>query len=214
MNIIILADKYQKRMKSKGCVGLFEHKKTPFYLHQYIQFKNLFPKCKIVYIYGFDNKKLEASLEVNKKSLKKDIKFVYNKDYETYNDGASLFLTLDFLNDDVLIYMGEYVVNNLILSKLKINENYSQIVTSKNNNPLGCIITNHKIENVFFDLDNKIENFYYLKKEDSIKLAHILKNQAKTKNMFVFELINQMIENNVTFKPLYYNKIKICTIKR
>jgi choline kinase len=147
MNIIILADKYQKRMKSKGCVGLFEHKRKPLYVHQYEQLKKIFPKCNILYIYGFDHKRLEISIEQNKKNLKRDITFVYNQNYETFNDGASLSLVSDNLNEDTVLFMGDNVVNGSTFKKIKINESFSQVIMAQNNNysKLGCVVVNNKV---------------------------------------------------------------------
>jgi hypothetical protein len=47
MNIIILGDKFQKRMKSKGCTALLDYNKKPLFYYQYNIIRSIFPVLKL-----------------------------------------------------------------------------------------------------------------------------------------------------------------------
>jgi choline kinase len=205
MNIIILGDKFQKRMKSKGCVGLFKTKNTYRIVEQYQTIKKIFPIANIFYIYGFESKKLLNSLE-KYQNLIRDVNFIYNDNYNEYNYGYSLSLVSEHLRDDIIICFGDTSLSNLHL--LGIKDQFSKIIISNNTSGLGCVISNSKIENIFYDLENPIEEIYFIKKQDSSILKEILdKKSLGINNMFIFEIINKMIDKNVVFKPIQNNKI-------
>ena len=65
MNIIILGDKYQKRMKSRGCVGLIKYNNKNIISHQYKTLHSIFPNANIIYVYGFDNKRFISYINKN-----------------------------------------------------------------------------------------------------------------------------------------------------
>lgn len=202
MNFIILGDKPQKGMKSKGCVALFKiTKNLNIFDYQYIEIKKQFPKAKIIYVNGFESKKFLSFL---KKSNYKDVITINNNEFNNKNQGYSLNLAKLFLNKDCFILLG-----NNILSKntfLNFDKNYgSQIFVSKNKNEIGCIINNDKIENLSFDLDNYMQNIYYLDYVATDTLKNLLEN-SKNHNNFIFELINKLIDSGLTFKPYYTKK--------
>jgi choline kinase len=214
MNIVILGDKFQKRMKSKGCVGLFKHNNEYLIVKQYRVFKRFFPDCKIIYVYGFEHKKLLSVLS-QYPNIIKDIELVYNIEYEQYNYGSSLRLVSNYLSDNTILLFGDTIIDTNTLTRININDAYSQIVINDNKaNKLGCVINNSKIENIFYDLNNKIEEIYFLAQKDARLLQEILNKPSQNiKNMFVFELINNLIDRNVIIKPLHTN-IKNYTKKK
>jgi CTP:phosphocholine cytidylyltransferase-like protein len=204
MNIIIIGDKPQKNMKSKGCVGLIKYNRINTLLeNQYILCKSLFPKSKIVYIYGFDSKKFEAYLDDSNKKIIP----IYNKNYDRFNSGLSLSLAKDFLTDSCLIINGNSILNKKIFESFKPN-NASQVFVNQNKkiSDIGCIISNSKIENFSLDLANNIYNIYYLSRPDSNILHNMIDNK-KYNNYFVFELLNKMIDVGVCFSPVYVKNI-------
>jgi CTP:phosphocholine cytidylyltransferase-like protein len=204
MNIIILGDKFQKRMKSKGCMGLFKTKNMYRIVQQYQTIKKIFPIANMFYVYGFESKKLLNSLE-KYQNLIRDVNFIYNDSYDKYNYGYSLSLVSNYLSDDTIICFGDTSLSNLHL--LGIKDQFSKIIISNNTGELGCVISNSKIENVFYDLENPIEEIYFIKKQDISILKEILQNKSLgINNMFIFEIINKMIDKNVMFKPIQNNK--------
>ena len=116
MNIIILGDKYQKRMKSRGCVGLIKLQNKNILHHQYKILTNKFALSKIVYIYGFDNKRLLSYLEKNNQAYSQ-LEFVHNNRYDQYNNAYSLSLVKEYLDDDLLIMFGDKILTANTFSK-------------------------------------------------------------------------------------------------
>jgi choline kinase len=207
MNIIILGDKFQKKMKSKGCMGLFKIKNKYRIVEQYEIIKKIFPTANIFYIYGFESKKLLNSLQ-KYDDLVRDVSFIYNDRHDKYNYGYTLSLASEHINDDIIICFGDTTLSNINL--LRVKDEYSKIIIGNNSNELGCVISNSKIENIFYDLENPIEEIYFIKKQDISILKQILENKSLgINNMFIFEIINQMIDKNVMFKPIQNNKINL-----
>lgn len=205
MNFIILADKYQKGMKSKGCVGLIKiNNKQNIFQNQYKTIKEFYPQAKIIYVYGFEAKKFTNFLSKNEYS---DVDYVYNDKYEINNQTFSLSLVSNFLHSNCFILFGD----NILTKKTfyKFNPKYgSQIFISNNSNEdLGCIINDNIVENISFDIDNKITNMYYIDKHAVLKLNYFVSDISNSKS-FLFEIINKMIDINVSFKPFFNNTKK------
>jgi choline kinase len=216
MNIIILGDKFQKRMKSKGCVGLFRSDNDYLIIKQYKVLKKIFPQAKIIYVYGFEHKKLLITLD-QYPAIKTDIELIYNADYDFYNYGASLEIAKNYLDDDTIIMFGDTIVDKNLFMKFDLKEQASQIIiNNRSNNKLGCVINKLKIENIFYDLDNKIEEIYLFCKQDAKIMHTFLNNKSQAiKNMFIFEIVNQLIDMQVNIKPLPHTmQYKITRTKR
>jgi CTP:phosphocholine cytidylyltransferase-like protein len=197
MNFIIVADKFQKRMKSKGCVGLLKDNKYKTVIEkQYSIIREIFPTCKIVYIYGFDYKRFESF--IHKKNFI-NTSFIYNPDYEKYNTLYSLYLTKNFLNDACIISFGDtYMSKKTFMGfDTKIG---SQAFISQNNNKLGCVIQNNEIEHISYDLNNSLSEIYYLTKKHAIFLKRILETE-EFHQYFLFEILNKSIDEKYTIRP-------------
>lgn len=203
MNIIILGDKFQKRMKSKGCPGLIAIKNKPIIYHQYNRIKDVFPNANIIYIGGFEYKRLLSYLEKNNK-IYQDIIVINNNNYDIYNYAYSLSLANAHLNDDCLLFFGEYIPSKILCQKIK-NFTESHVFINKTiKSNVGCIIHEDHIENLAYDLDNYISHAYYINYSD----AQIMKNLVTNKqyhNCFIFEIINNMISNGSNFLPFTTN---------
>lgn len=202
MNFIILADKYQKKMKSKGSLGLLKiNTRTNMIDYQYKQIKSFFPKAKIIYVYGFDHKKIENFLiEKNYKDLIE----LYNPDYEKYNFTHSLKIASDYLDKECIITFGDVAFKAEIFKNFD-KKNGSQIfINKKQKHNIGCVINDNHIMNISFDLDNYLSQIYYLGKKDA-KVLQTLIIEEKLKNYFVFEIINKLIDNNIIFTPFIKN---------
>lgn len=200
MNCIILGDKFQKGMKSKGCAALISlNKKHNILQHQYNVLKSSFENINITYIYGFDSKKFIDFC----KDSDLTIDMIYNQDYNNYNEAFSLSLAKNILEQDETLIIDGYVqFNKNIFRKFdrKIGSQVFIGTKDKEENSVGCIIHDNYIENFSFDLDNNIEQIYYLNKDSSLKLKQVLDN-TKYNNCFIFELLNILIDSGHTIKP-------------
>lgn len=205
MKCIILGDKFQKRMKSKGCVGLIRvNNNCNLIQHQYDILTKYFPDVQIVYVCGFEHKKLINFLDKQPKTYSR-INIIVNPDYDVYNSTYSLFLAREHLNDNCIIMSGEHIIGNIFQKFSSFNQ--SQVFISKNNTKdLGCIINNGMIENIAHDLENYLYDIYYIYKNDINNLYDFI-NDKSNHNCFVFEIINKLISNNNKIYPFFTNRI-------
>jgi choline kinase len=205
MNVIIVGDRFQKRMKSKGCVGLIKvNNKTSLIQDQYKNIKNIFPDSKIIYIYGFDSKRFCSFIKKNNE-LQNNVVFVYNKNHEQYNTVYSLSLAKDFLNDDCIILFADSKIDRKTFSKFNSN-NGSQIFIDNNyNTDIGCVVSNNEVRNISYDLDNKLRDIYYLTAQDALKFRDMVSTDQYN-NYFLFEIINKLIDHKSTISPYFITK--------
>lgn len=208
MNTIIIGDKYQKGMKSRGCPGLLKINKTTNIIEQqYTLLRKSFDDNNITYVGGFEFRKLQNFLTTTvKDKAKLDIKLLFNEKYEEYNELHALSLAIDEITDDTIIMSGYTVLDKKTLYNLN-KQNYSQVMISKHNTSKspGCIIDHNSVTNISFDLPNSIVNSFFIKKKD----VHILKEYLQNslyRNYFLFEIINKLIDEQVIFKPLFVSE--------
>lgn len=214
MNLIILGDKFQKRMKSKGCVGLLKTNNKPIIQHQYEIIKQSFPNISsIIYIYGFEGKKFASFLEKNP-TLSSEIITIYNKHYDFYNNVYSLSLAEKYLSTDFIVMFGDNILHKKSFANFKTSSGSQIFIDPKQNNKLGCIIHKNKIENIAYDLDNYLSEIYYISKDHASVTRDLLKDSSLY-NCFIFEIVNKLIDMNHQIKPfinLHHSK-PLTTIK-
>lgn len=207
MNFIIVGDKYQKGMKSKGCAGLLKvDKNNNLFQYQYSIIKKTFPCAKIIYICGFEHKKISNFIS---KSYD-DVICVFNNDYDNFNDAYSISLVENFLCDNTFITLGYTLFDKKVFNKFNMDLGTQIFINKNQNKDIGCVITNNNITNISFDLPNSIDDIYYFSKQDATFLQKLLKD-LQYKNYFIFELINKLIDNGSIIKPFFHkslNKIK------
>lgn len=209
MNFIILADKYQKGMKSKGAVGLIKvNRKSTVFENQYEIIKSCFKKSKIIYVYGFDSKKINLFFDSKKY---KDVIRIYNEKYEDLNYSYSLSLASEYMTKDFFVLFGDAILKKEIFSDF-VSNNGSQIyINKKEKAKLGCILdSNNIVQNISFDLENYISDMYYIHNKDN-QILQSLVNETKYNNCFVFEIINKMIDAGVVFSTVQKNQKNICS---
>lgn len=201
MNFIILADKHIKGMKSKGGTGLVKvnSRYNLFETQHKIITKN-FPDAKLIYIYGFDGKKVSQFFEEKKYS---NVVPIYNEHYEKYNNTYSLSLAQRYMDKDFFILFGYSIFKKELFDSLSVNE--TQIfLNNKTKNSIGCIINDDLVNHICFDLNNYIMDIYYVCKKDAPLMRELSATQ-KYKNCFIFELLNKMIDLGINIKPVIKN---------
>lgn len=199
MNCIILGDKYAKGMKSKGCAALLSYnKKINIIQHQLNFIKKFLPESKIVYVYGycsdsFNKFLIEYNIYINK---------IHNPEYETYGQFNSLCLAKDFMNTDCLIFDGYSTLKKSYIKHIQKPQKESFVVLQKTNeNGSGCTVLGNKVKNFGYNLPYNIKNIYCLNVE-AMSLVKELCLSKKYKNYFIFEILNEILEENIAIKPV------------
>lgn len=206
MNFIILGDKFQKRRKTKGCPGLFKLDKETIIEHQYKTISKNFTQANIIYVYGFDAKRLLSFIEETN-SLHKKITLLYNDFHQVYNYAYSLYLAKKYLDQDTFIMFGDSVIEKNFFKTIDVNKDSQIAISNNKTGSLGCVLHEKLVQNIFYDLDNSIEEIYFLKEKDARSLAEILNNTIYH-NYFVFELINKLIDNDVKIEAKLFKNVK------
>jgi hypothetical protein len=198
INIIILGDKYQKGKKSKGCPALIYQDKKTILEHQINSIDKIIPNNKITYVCGFENEKLKIFIEKN--NLTNKVSLIENKDYLKYNESYSLGLAIENITNanPILILSGYYIPHINNFNSIDLSKSTIFIDTNKKTK-LGCIINNDKIvENIFFDLENYIQDIYLIQKSGADRIKNLLSTKMYN-NAFLFEIINNLIDAGSVF---------------
>lgn len=202
-DIIILGSKPNKGMKSQGALSNINIIGSQSILDN--QIKNLQKKINInniIYVGGYGFSELKND---------KKISYIDNVEYESKNNAYSLGLALNKITtNNVLIFFNKIIFSHEIFNYFDFHE--SQIFISKYSSyKIGSIINKNtsKIENLFFNLDNRCCGIYYIsgKELDYIKL--IYESYFHIDNLFIFEIINKSIDMGGIYKPKFINKKRL-----
>lgn len=192
VDIIVIGAKPIKGMKSLGAFSNIKIDKKHSILDS--QIYNLRKKINvnnIIYVGGFQVSKIHND----------DIIILSNDYYDQKNNGTSLKLALDHCKSDyIFILFNKTLFSHKIFNRFDYSSSYVFINDAEiNNYSIGCTIQNDKIENLFYNLPNKIGGLYGLSKTE----INILKKIDIQDNWFIFEIMNHVISAGGTFIPKY-----------
>jgi hypothetical protein len=210
-NAILLVSDITKGMKSIGSKALLNLSKNITVIDYQIQYlkKHYYP-INIYICTGFEHDKI-----VKKTSKYKNIFYVYNKNYETSNQADSLIQCFKTYNLDNAIIIANGIV---LLDKIPINARESSLViTNKQCKTEFDIGTTDLLASkyLFYDLPNKWLEYAFLDKQ-SINTILSISESKECNKLFLFELINLLMDNGIDINPILINKnlpIKINNIK-
>ena len=188
-----------KGMKSIGPIGALKrtNKSNALINQQIIYLRNIFKNIDFYIIAGFANEKLSKELPD-----KRYIHVILNNEYETKNYGYALKLLIKRLENEINKYDGVFFLDsNIIIRTLQQKRiKKSWIVTKKKPTQknkidyLGASFNNSNLDYLFYNIGENVWcKSFYLAKQDMMTL---IDNQNFHDNMFIFEILNQMIENN------------------
>lgn len=191
--IIIPAAGLGKRMKIYGPKSLVKINDEHTILSKQIEIINsCFKHCEIIVVGGYQFDKLSSNV--------KNVRFIYNKDYESTNVLYSIGLGLKKAKTNkVLIIYGDLVFNKECID-LPFNKESAVVVSSiMKDEEVGCIYNNGVLENVFYKIPTKWAQIAFFTGPELDILKQILK-QEKTSYWFGFEAINDIITRGGIFK--------------
>ena len=186
-----------KGMKSVGPIGsLKKNNKTETLILQQIKYvRNIFKNVDIYIVTGFGANKL--SKDIPKKTY---IHYIDNDQYENKNYGYALNLFLKHIASKLDSYDGVFFLDsNIIIKSLtykKIKQSWVVLRnTSKKNKSeyLGVKFDADNLQYLFYNIGNKAWcKSFYLTKQD---LYSIIETHSFHDNMFIFEILNKIIED-------------------
>ena len=207
ITVIIAAAGAGRRMRSYGPKSLLPIKGKTILSRQLEQIKTKIPNARIILVCGFEADKVMDYVQ-------EDIITLENENYSSTNITRSVSIALRAVRTDrVLILCGDLVFPNGTLKYLDFNN--SCIIANKNDSQsseVGCIITSEGyVANMMYDLEVKWGQMIYL--QDSI-LATFKKLvfDRNNRKLFLFEVINKLIDNGCKIKCITNDNIKIVDV--
>ena len=192
-DVVILTPEITKGMKSIGSKALLvSYSKMALIEYQIKYIRQYYPNSKITVLAGFEHDK------IRKKIAKYNIRCSYNKDYEQNNQAASVLLFMKTHNPGSLL-----IINGGVLLRSPLNCSTTSIYTIKTNLDhhrfdIGIAenTSSKTIQYLFYGLPTKWIECIFLNKE-SLSLIIQLADKISMDNLFLFELINLLLEKNL-----------------
>lgn len=197
-DIVLLCSEITRGMKSYGpkATILLGKRKEPLIIKQIRQILKFYENCNIHIVVGFGNQKIQKI--IHEYGFEYKINFIEHNDYESHNNGGALICGLSECNGDTL-----FVNNGIILSQRIFSDKCClPIVNGKNIDKflIGSTINDGQVQNLFYDLDNRWSEIVFI---PSSHIDHIKKtmkpHQNKLCKMFIFEIINYLIDKDIIF---------------
>ena len=194
-----------KGMKSIGPIGTLKrtNKSNALLNEQIIHLRNIFKNIDFYIVTGFGNDRISKELPD-----KKYIHLIFNEYYETKNYGYALKLLIQKLENRISKYDGVFFLDsNVIIRELtqkKIKKSWILIkkkpIQKSKIDHLGLSFNNDCLDYLFYNIGDHIWcKSFYLTQKDMITL---MANQNFHDNMFIFEILNEIIEtNNIEIHP-------------
>lgn len=215
-NAIILVPEITKGMKSIGSKALINISKEKSIIEYQIEYlQKHYPNISICVATGFDNEKIQKKIKKYR-----NIEIIYNNQYETTNHGMSIHMYMRKVNysiDNLLI-----ISNGILLKeKLDISDKNNSILFTLNKSNIDYSVgLNINKENkpiyLYYDLPISWSECVFLNKFAINKIKNNF-TKHKLSQMFLFEIINYLLEDNgcdFIHKKIYNKNIfKINTIK-
>ncbi len=207
-SIIIPSAGMGKRMRSYGPKSLIKVTPDKNIIDNQIEIINKnFSNHEVILVCGFEADKLMNNTPDN-------IVKIENENYEKTNVVRSIGLGLRAATSDkVLIIYGDLVFNEETIRNLK-PESSSLVVDSSStmkDDEVGCNISNHHVEQMLPDIDNKWAQIAYLIDDELEMFKKISWNRDKS-HYFGFEAMNEIIEKGGKFKSLSPQGMKITDV--
>lgn len=207
LSIILICSLPIKGMKSIGNVGLLTIKNKTIIEWHINNLKQQFKKANIIIVGGFEHKKIE---KITKKYS--GIKFVYHDITSISNECQSLIYGLSNVpsSHSVLVYNINSIFTKHIWRDIDFSRSFTIINSHKKyNSQLGATITNNRIENIFYNLEHKVGNIYFIENKD----ISLLKENTHQKHgsMYLFEMLNILTKVN-PIVPQYIKTPEYITI--
>lgn len=213
-NAIILVSDITKGMKSVGSKALLNISNNISILEYQIQYlKKFYYPINIYLSTGFDHEKI---LKATHKY--KNIYYSYSSHYEKENQVGSLMRCFHEYNikNNAIVFTNGFIP----IEKITINKNECSIEVTQKITKLPFEIGTNIEDNpthLFYGLPNKWTEYVHLNIKSIQYITNKLNtNPKKYSTMFLFELMNLLIDNDIPIhsKNIYKNlPIKVNTIK-
>jgi choline kinase len=204
INTLIVCPEITRGMKSVGSKCLLKLKKNLTLIeYQISQAQKIKPSLITINI-GFDADNIK-----NKLSRYTTINFLINKQYEKTNQAKNLIDYIHKFNPhNLLVISSGLMIKNHPITKYHLKNNCKIFTIDKNkqNFEIGCS-NGSNVEYLFYDMEQQWSEIFFLNHEAINVLKKL--NRTKFNQMYLFEVINILLNNKIVFEKVEINKKNI-----
>lgn len=202
---IILTAGMSSRMKTYEPRSLLKIKDDTTLIEHQIKLVQQNFGCNIDIVIGFKGQKIQKKLSNSK------INLVENNDFESSNTGYGLEIALNNDIESLLIFHGDLLFNKEVFN---VNKNKSFLIVDTKNQikdkEVGLVINNGTAANLSYGLKPKWCQIAYFTNSE-LSMLKELKNK-NISNLFLFEIINKIIDMGGVFECYEPKNMKIIEI--
>lgn len=207
ITVIIPAAGTGRRMKTYGPKPMINIGKKTILQRQIDIIKEYFKSVKFIIVTGFESDKLIQNSP-------KDFIKLENELYKETNVARSVSIALNAVESDrVLVLMGDLVFSKEAIGMLDYNSSCtSASIDSHREAEVGCIISkNGVLLNMMYDLELKWNQIVYLQGKE-LKLFKEACTKRRNKKLFLFEIMNKVIDKGGKINCIINDKIKVIDV--
>lgn len=210
INVLVLIPEITKGMKSIGSKSLLKIKNSKSVIeHQIELLLSMKHKFSINIATGFDNDKINKTIDKYK-----NINIIHNDQYENTNYGKciKLFIQQNPNIDNLFVIGSGVLFKENIFSQTSFGDLSRIFILDKpaNNFNIGCNVNNN-IEYLFYDLPEPWAECVYLNLSGIGGLKTLIE-QKNIDQMYIFEIINDLLLLNIDFQKEYFSRSKFFKI--
>jgi len=208
IDVLIIVPEITKGMKSIGSKALLTIKNPITILdYQISEIQKSLPLSRITIATGFESEKIKKTID-----SRHSVNFIYNSQYKITNQSECLALHLEnkavnkllIISNGIIFKNIDFQITDSTQSKIFV------IDKPKNNFNIGCSDSEYT-EYLFYDLPMPWSECFFLNSEAISIIKHLIKKE-NISQLYLFELINKLIDNNIKFKKDYIPKKNIMKI--
>tara|TARA_B100001939_G_scaffold348086_1_gene372510 strand:- start:1251 stop:1952 length:702 start_codon:yes stop_codon:yes gene_type:complete len=207
ITVIIPAAGTGRRMKTYGPKPMINIGKKTILQRQIDIIKEYFKSVRFIIVTGFESDKLIQNSP-------KDFIKLENELYKETNVARSVSIALNAVESDrVLVLMGDLVFSKEAIGMLDYSSSCtSASIDSHREAEVGCIISkNGVLLNMMYDLELKWNQIVYLQGKE-LKLFKEACTKRRNKKLFLFEIMNKVIDKGGKIKCIINDKIKVIDV--
>tara|TARA_Y100000385_G_C12882172_1_gene546242 strand:+ start:136 stop:837 length:702 start_codon:yes stop_codon:yes gene_type:complete len=205
LTAILLYTDLIKGSKTKQCKSICSiNKNTTVIQEQIIALKKINRRIEIVILAGKGHKDIAKILKETKNTNK--VKLVQVEEYTKINQGQILLNAIHDLNigNNLLLVIGEILFKNICCKNL--SDNTTWVIEKKRDDfNINCRTYQDFAQYFFYDLQNEYQwsEIVFLHHKTIEKIKESKEVKEKIKQIFMFELLNKMIDNDVNINVKY-----------
>lgn len=197
VTVILLAENYGYRMKSKGALSLVEIKGKSLLEIQIQAIKAVFTNFEIILCCGYDSKSVYEFIQKRMKNV--NVRIVENQVYENSNCCETTRIALNnTLNEKIIVMNGGLLIS---ASHLKAIDTQKTCILSQANKKMedfevGVVENESLVQNMSLGIkERRWLDFLFLSGKKNVEIFYNIVSSIDFKNRFLFEAINELIQN-------------------